>query len=71
MVAILMSMIMLAGCGSQAVAPENTDTAPENAVESTQEETKEDEKNDPEITITAVTVFDSGTAIAQGMEKMK
>lgn len=64
MVAILMSMIMLAGCGSQAVAPENT-------VESTQEETKEDEKNDPEITITAVTVFDSGTAIAQGMEKMK
>ena len=37
MVAILMSMIMLAGCGSQAVAPENT-------VESTQEETKEDEK---------------------------
>ena len=71
MVAILMSIIMLAGCGSQAVAPENTDTAPENAVESTQEETKEDEKNDPEITITAVTVFDSGTAIAQGMEKMK
>lgn len=27
--------------------------------------------SEPEITITAVTVFDAGTAIAQGMEKMK
>ena len=70
-IAILMSMALLTGCGSQAAAPEKADAVEENTVESTQENTEEEQQNDPEITITAVTVFDSGTAIAQGMEKMK
>ena len=76
LIAILLCVAMLVGCGSAANAPAETNVAEKEAATPEKEATESSQEavesaGAPEVTITAVTVFDSGTAIAQGMEKMK